>query len=88
MDHAGDLFSRLAQVMPLETKVRRFLPDYIQKTYGYEIDRKKLRVVKDVVYISVPPALKMRLLSKKETLIKVLQEQGFEIRDIIGSIKT
>ncbi len=78
MKHVGPLFAKLEHFLPLETRVRMILIPFLEKEYHILIPRKAIQVKQGKIFFDAEPAVRARILQKKQTLLIELQKKGVQ----------
>jgi len=74
------LVNTFSKIIPRETKVRNAVVAAIKEILNIELDRKKIRVAKDTVYITESSALRSEISMKQEKILARINVQDNELK--------
>lgn len=75
MKKLSELFSRFTNFIPPERILKERIIIEIKNQTGIEIEKQNIKIERGVVRVSVSPAVKIRILIKKERIMENLRDE-------------
>ncbi len=69
---------KLEHFLPLETRVRMILIPFLESEYHIKLNRKSIKVQREIIFLDVEPVVRVRILQKKQILLAELHTKGIQ----------